>query len=387
MISHKQHSEVALSYLSGVPASYLWQKYREVPRRVQDLLQSEELKNDPTIEKFMNRRQEENLADIWTRTEKEDTALSRAQLNVWYSLISPSITKILKNKDFGTYDKPTNPYELFSRVVPSDTWEPTCRSELASEQIAEITLTAQMYRAIRLNEWPSLDEMVVNADSIIGEKIAERGLEWTDKKKHKVDDALDDALVAQHRRIINNYFGFGRYEKIGSIRELTKKYGYKSPYMDHTVRNLVTWRGQSNEATEMILSVAGLVSDSDIEKVRYLGHGPRIGEEYAPISIQEIELAAQRREEEENSQKQWEALYGRRVDDLDLSIRTYNCLKNANIGTVGELALRTESDLLRTKNFGRKSLNEIREFLEDVGLSLGMRFDEFGNLRPTDALD
>ncbi len=68
----------------------------------------------------------------------------------------------------------------------------------------------------------------------------------------------------------------------------------------------------------------------------------------------------------------------RSVEELELSVRSYNCLKNANISTIRELVQKTEQDMLKTKNFGRKSLNEIKEILASMGLSLGMKFDEKG---------
>jgi DNA-directed RNA polymerase subunit alpha len=63
------------------------------------------------------------------------------------------------------------------------------------------------------------------------------------------------------------------------------------------------------------------------------------------------------------------------VDELELSVRSANCLQNANIRFIGELVQRTESEMLKTKNFGRKSLNEIKETLASMGLSLGMTID------------
>ena len=63
------------------------------------------------------------------------------------------------------------------------------------------------------------------------------------------------------------------------------------------------------------------------------------------------------------------------VEELELSVRSYNCLKNANIRTIRELVHKTEAEMLKTKNFGRKSLNEIKEILHTMGLSLGMRVD------------
>jgi DNA-directed RNA polymerase subunit alpha len=68
----------------------------------------------------------------------------------------------------------------------------------------------------------------------------------------------------------------------------------------------------------------------------------------------------------------------RSVEELELSVRSYNCLKNANIKTIGELVQKSESEMLKTKNFGRKSLNEIKEILASMGLSLGMSLDERG---------
>ena len=64
------------------------------------------------------------------------------------------------------------------------------------------------------------------------------------------------------------------------------------------------------------------------------------------------------------------------VEELELSVRSYNCLKNANIRTIRELVHKTEADMLKTKNFGRKSLNEIKEILVGMGLGLGMPLDQ-----------
>ena len=73
-------------------------------------------------------------------------------------------------------------------------------------------------------------------------------------------------------------------------------------------------------------------------------------------------------------------ILNRSVEELELSVRSYNCLKNANIQTIGDLVQRTEAEMLRTKNFGRKSLNEIKDILGGLGLQFGMRFDSQGRL-------
>lgn len=81
-------------------------------------------------------------------------------------------------------------------------------------------------------------------------------------------------------------------------------------------------------------------------------------------------------EPEEDRDRINENLY-RAVDELELSVRSANCLKNAGIKLIGELVSRSEAEMLKTQNFGRKSLNEIKDVLADMGLTLGMNLDNF----------
>jgi DNA-directed RNA polymerase subunit alpha len=76
----------------------------------------------------------------------------------------------------------------------------------------------------------------------------------------------------------------------------------------------------------------------------------------------------------------WEKL-NKSVDEMELSVRSYNCLKNASIRTIGELVQKSEAEMLKTKNFGRKSLNEIKEILGGMGLSLGMKLDDWPQMQ------
>jgi len=89
----------------------------------------------------------------------------------------------------------------------------------------------------------------------------------------------------------------------------------------------------------------------------------------------EEEPEEERPEIDEEEAKRNEYL-NKSVEELELSVRSYNCLKNANITTIKELVQKTEAEMLKTKNFGRKSLNEIKEILEKMSLSLGMKFDD-----------
>ena len=80
-----------------------------------------------------------------------------------------------------------------------------------------------------------------------------------------------------------------------------------------------------------------------------------------------------------------EHLY-RRIDELELSVRSSNCLENADIKYIGELVQRSEPEMLRTKNFGRKSLNEIKEILGEMGLGLGIKVEHFPSRRELDRM-
>jgi DNA-directed RNA polymerase subunit alpha len=88
----------------------------------------------------------------------------------------------------------------------------------------------------------------------------------------------------------------------------------------------------------------------------------------------------------EEPSKRWNDNLFRRIDELELSVRSANCLENADIKYIGELVQRTEAEMLRTKNFGRKSLNEIKEILSDMGLSLGLKLEEFPARKDLDQL-
>jgi len=95
------------------------------------------------------------------------------------------------------------------------------------------------------------------------------------------------------------------------------------------------------------------------------------------INIEEEEEAEEPAELPEHDREAWSEKLNKSVDEMELSVRSYNCLKNANIRTIGELVQKTEAEMLKTKNFGRKSLNEIKEILAGMGLSLGMKLDNW----------
>jgi DNA-directed RNA polymerase subunit alpha len=135
--------------------------------------------------------------------------------------------------------------------------------------------------------------------------------------------------------------------------------------------------GQATDYEKLTLEVwtGGAISPRDA-----VGLAAKLMRDHLTIFVNVEDDEAAEEQAVEISDADREATYeklGKSVDELELSVRSYNCLKNANIRTIGELVQKTEAEMLKTKNFGRKSLNEIKEILSGMGLSLGMKLDNW----------
>ena len=113
-----------------------------------------------------------------------------------------------------------------------------------------------------------------------------------------------------------------------------------------------------------------------------IGQASKLVKDHMSIFINFEETPEASEEPAERVLNQMNEVLNRSVDEMELSVRSYNCLKNANIGTIGDLVQKTEAEMLRTKNFGRKSLNEIKEILSGMGFGFGMKIDSLGRLIP-----
>src|ERR1700677_5005216 len=135
--------------------------------------------------------------------------------------------------------------------------------------------------------------------------------------------------------------------------------------------------GQMTDCDTLTLEVwtNGAISPQDA-----IGHAAKLLKDHMTIFINFEELPDAVEEVAEHGLDKMGEVLNRSVEELELSVRSYNCLKNANIQTIGELVQKTEAEMLRTKNFGRKSLNEIKEILASLGLTFGMKFDAQGRL-------
>ena len=142
--------------------------------------------------------------------------------------------------------------------------------------------------------------------------------------------------------------------------------------------------GQQTDYDKLTLEIH---TDGSVKPENALAYAAKILKEHMTIFINFDEEKAEPEIEEsqESEEPQLNENLYRTVEDLELSVRSANCLKNANITYIGELVQRTEAEMLKTKNFGRKSLNEIKQLLEEMDLSLGMKIDEWEPPEPASA--
>lgn len=134
--------------------------------------------------------------------------------------------------------------------------------------------------------------------------------------------------------------------------------------------------GQRTDYDKLILEVW---TDGSVVPEDAVAYASKILKEQMTIFInfdEEAEPEPKEKQGDQGNQTFNENLY-RSVEELELSVRSANCLKNANINKIYQLVQKTESEMLKTKNFGRKSLNEIKEVLGEMGLSLGMSLEGF----------
>ena len=135
--------------------------------------------------------------------------------------------------------------------------------------------------------------------------------------------------------------------------------------------------GQMTDYDKLTIEVwsNGAISPADS-----IGQAAKLLKDHMSIFINFEEVTETAEEPAERGTGQMNEVLTRSVEELELSVRSYNCLKNANIQSIGDLIQKTEAEMLRTKNFGRKSLNEIKEILGGLGLSFGMKIDAQGRL-------
>jgi DNA-directed RNA polymerase subunit alpha len=142
-------------------------------------------------------------------------------------------------------------------------------------------------------------------------------------------------------------------------------------HVNYIVKNTRVAQRTDYDSLTLEITTNGSVTPEDA-----LGYAAKILKDHMLLFIRfEEEPAEEVIEEVDQEIEKLKELLNRSVDELELSVRSSNCLKAANLRTLGELVRKTEADMLKYRNFGRKSLKEIVDILDGMGLSLGMDID------------
>jgi DNA-directed RNA polymerase subunit alpha len=142
--------------------------------------------------------------------------------------------------------------------------------------------------------------------------------------------------------------------------------------------NFVVSNARVGQMTDYDKLTMEIWTDGSVKPEDAVAFGAKIVKEQLTIFINfDEESEPQHLEESADDESKVNVNLYRTVDELELSVRSANCLKNAGIKLIGELVSKTEAEMLKTQNFGRKSLNEIKDILPEMGLTFGMRLDSF----------
>jgi DNA-directed RNA polymerase subunit alpha len=149
--------------------------------------------------------------------------------------------------------------------------------------------------------------------------------------------------------------------------------------------NYVVTNARVGQITDYDKLTLEIWTDGSVTPEDAVGYAAKILKEQMQPFINFQEEPEPLEKEEHEDEEKLNANLFRPVSELELSVRSANCLKNASITYIGELVQKTEAEMLKTKNFGRKSLNEIKGILEEMGLALGMKLDSFPLPKKTDS--
>lgn len=141
--------------------------------------------------------------------------------------------------------------------------------------------------------------------------------------------------------------------------------------------------GQRTDYDKLIMEIW---TDGTIDARSAIAQAAHILREQLTIFVGENFIVEEEPPRVEEPKKKLNEHLFRRIEEIELSVRSANCLENADIKYIGELVQKTEAEMLRTKNFGRKSLNEIKEILTEMGLGLGLKLEDFPSRKELDQM-
>ena len=242
------------------------------------------------------------------------------------------------------------------------------------EDVSDIILNL---KEVRFRQYTA-EPQVLRISKVGPGKVTAADIQSNDKLEVQNRDQVIATLGQNGKFEAEIMVTFGRGYDAAEIRQVELPVGFiavdalYSPVrkVNYTVSNARV--GQRTDYDSLILEVW---TDGSLKPEEAVSLSSKILKEQLQVFLTFDEAIEPVEEKGEKSGSALNENLFRSVDDLELSVRSANCLKNANIRFIGELVVRSEAEMLKTKNFGRKSLNEIKEILSEMGLGLGMKID------------
>jgi|SRR3989344_7654436 len=391
-LTQEQERQVALEYLCGVNIDTISTRHKvsEATIRTNIVAKRSTHWNDPLVELY---RQADtidrgrNSAHIYLTFQLPDLKIKPTGLIEGLrdrpvfqaadeTIYQPAIEEILTTLALRQYlTDSKDPYDAFLDSV----FEPSDRPKMLVEPVFTEALHDKYVLGSRL----SLKEVVEKARLQIIQKVRKGSLGYSELRKREINEILE-TLTHREKRIIGMKFGLDGYDRSSTKVQIAHSLGITRNTVS-TIEARAYRKLRHHTRYKRLKFVSGLITDSDIEacyaKVEAEAEAARWKEKLRPVIKEEVlhemvrgdpNLQQRLREiEEEHRDLETERiqnLRGKNVEELELSLRTSNVLREARITTVGQLADKTDSDLLKYRNFGRKSLREVRDILNEMGL-------------------
>lgn len=317
----------------------------------------------------------------------------------WRDLIKPKALDVDKESLSSNYGKfVAKPLERGFGLTLGNSLRRVLLSSLQGAAITAIKIDGVVHEFTPVNDVKEdVAEIILNLKEVRFRLHAETATVLIDKTGPGEVKA-SDIIVSEHIQVLNPEQHIATLGKGGKLRceiQVARGRGYRAAENNKTEDMPVGWIpvdsffspirrvnytvtqsrvGQRTDFDKLTLEVW---TDGSVHPEDAVSLGSKIMKDQLSVFLnfeEEPEPVAQAKEE---GSTQFNPNLYRSVEELELSVRSANCLQNANIKYIYELVQKTEAEMLKTKNFGRKSLNEIKDILSEMGLSLGMKLDGF----------
>lgn len=317
----------------------------------------------------------------------------------WRDLIKPKALDVDKESLTQTYGKfVAKPLERGFGLTLGNSLRRVMLSSLQGAAITAVKFDSAVHEFTAIPDvTEDVAEVILNLKEVRFRLFSEEATVVIDQSGPG-DVKASDIIVTEHVQVLNPEQHIAQLGKNGKLRieiKVTRGRGYQPSETNKQDDMPIGWipidsffspirrvnytvtQSRVGQRTDFDKLTIEVWTDGSVRPEDAVALGSKILKDQLSVFLNfEEETEVQMQVSEERSPQFNPNLY-RSVEELELSVRSANCLQNANIRYIYELVQKTENEMLKTKNFGRKSLNEIKDILSEMGLSLGMKLDGF----------